>query len=146
MLIKRKLKEVYLTDLIPLDCVIMLKSKPKREYFSRTYEEGILIYGKDEFPVECISFASGNIQILSIEGNEEKVENIVNIIHNRQSKRRLPLMIREFIKYLYILISFGMGVITTSCLLTWNISGFFKGFLIILSLRLLYSESRNKLK
>ncbi len=143
---KTVLYDTYLTDVSAFGSTLILKEEGKKEFFSRSYQKGELGYEKSSFPCDCIYFGSGNIQITTVYGTEEEVRPFLVKLYERQRRRRLPLMMRKFIQYLYILSSLGIGFLTFICLCQWRMNKFLLGFLILFLLRILYSGARNLIK
>lgn len=141
-----KLYDTYLTDITPLGGGLILKDEGKEEYFSRTYQKGEVSFGGYMFEAECISFESGNVQITDVSGDEEGISAFLQMHYDRQQRRRPILMLRKFFQYLYILAAPSIGLLAFLSLCHLQFGKFFLGFVIELVLRLLYSETRNKLR
>lgn len=144
---KRKvdLYDTYLTDISSLGAVVILKEEGKKEYFSRTYQKGEIHVEDMVFDADCISFATGNVQILSLWGDKNELSSFLKKLYMRQERRRPILMLRKFLQYLGLLSSVGIGMLSFYFLCCGNVGKFFIGFVIVFFLRLLYSESRNLL-
>ena len=136
------LEDTLLSDVTPLGASLVLKEEGKVSYFSRSYQSGELLFEDVFFPVDCINFVSGKVQITAIYGEKEVLRPFLTALYDRQRKRIALLRIRKFFQYLYILSSLGIGFMTFLCLCTFQFQKFFFGFLIIMAIRLLYTASR----
>jgi len=139
------LYDTYLSDITPLGAVVILKEEGKTQYFSRTYQKGEVYFNGDMFDAECIYFETGNIQITSLKGEDDKLNPFLQLLYQYQNKHQPRLMLRKFLQYLGLLSSFGIGTLSFYFLCRGEFKNFFIGFVIVFLLRLLYSESRNRL-
>lgn len=139
-----QLSDVMLTDIEPLGCILTLADEPREMQFSRDYYDGCITFEDTSLAADCIKFVSGNVQILSICG--EKAELLYERILERQRKRSIPLAVRKFTKYLYILGNFGIGLVCSYAIIRLNFRVVLLGMLIIGIMRILYTSARNHVR
>lgn len=138
------LSNVLLTDIAPLGCTLTLADAPKEMQFSRDYYDGCVVFEDCHLTADCVKFVSGNVQILSVCG--EKADVLCERILLQKQKRRIPLAIREFTKYLYLTGNFGIGLVSSYAILRLNFKVVLMGMLFIGCLRMLYTGARNHIR
>lgn len=138
------LQDTYMTDLACFNCVPMLDEKPTESFYTRKYYNGHLQYGDYCLKAKFVDYESGNISVLSIDG--DGADELFEKIMERKKKRSFILTLRKLISYVFMIGAAVMGPITFFMLITLNLKGVLGGFAYILALRFLYVVSRNHLR
>ena len=138
------LNDVLMTDLKEFGCVAMLNSPPTEVMFYRSYCTGFLQYGDYTLDAKFVDYDSGNIGVLSIDGDgaEELHEKILE-----RQKRRAPILFLR--KLIYAIYKVGLIIVcplSFIMLFTLHIKAFFMGFLYVGFLRILLTLSRKYLR
>lgn len=138
------LEDTYLTELTGFGCAAILEEPATSVYYTRSYHNGTLQYGEHSLQAKFINYFSGNMKVLSIQG--EGAQELLGRLSERKKRHAIPLMLRMLMCYIYCLASPLMGTITLFLLLTTNWIGALKGCGVILILRFLYVMTRNHLR
>ena len=138
------LNDVLMTDLKEFRCVAMLNSPPTEVMFYRSYCTGFLQYGDYTLDAKFVDYDSGNIGVLSIDGDgaEELHEKILE-----RQKRRAPILFLR--KLIYAIYKVGLIIVcplSFIMLFTLHVKAFFIGFLYVGVLRILLTLSRKYLR
>jgi hypothetical protein len=139
-----QLMDVFITDLTPLGCSLVLDGDPDMSFPSREYGKGFVVFEGTMLPAEVISFVSGNAQIRSISG--EKAQELYQLILARQQKRRFPLALRKLNEYLFYMLFFSIGTLSFVELCHLRFRNYLFGFLLLMVVRVTYTLSRNLIK
>lgn len=138
------LNDVLMTDLKGFGCVAMLNSPPTEVLFYRSYCTGFLQYGDYTLDAKFVDYDSGNIGVLSIDG--EGAEELYEKILERQKRRAPILFVRKLIYATYKVGLLIVCPLSFIMLLTLHFKAFFAGFLYVGFLRILLTLSRNYLR
>lgn len=138
------LDDTYLTELERFGCVAMLDDPATDIYYTRSYHNGHLKYGNYLLDAKFINFFSGNLKVLSIQG--DGAQELYDRLLRQKKKRSFFLLLRKLIFYVYMLGSPSMGTLTLFLILSGNWKGVLMGCCYIMFLRFLYVFSRNHLR
>ncbi len=133
--------ELYQSDLIGL-CDIQLDKEPVVEGFTRDLYGGWMVIKDYRIRGLFMVFHGGNIRVESL---EDCPEDIQMEIASRQRKRWFPASFRLLIRYIY-----QMSAVPLGCMVNWqlykgNIRGVLILFCVMLCLRRIYTETRNRI-
>lgn len=135
------LYDTYITDLKELQCVPVLEEPAISKGYTRSIHNGTLQYGTHSLHARFINYYSGNMKLLSIEGDgaEELYRNILKC----KKRRAVPLALRKLLEYVYFLASPLIGTATLFMIFTFRFWGILYGCFMLMFLRFLYVFSRN---
>lgn len=136
-----KPRELYLTDLKDI-CEVKLKDEPDEEGFTRDRYHGALIHHGDEITGVFTIFHSGNGRI---EVLQDCPEDLRREIEQHQRKRWLPLSLRTLARYIYLTSAFPLGLYANFLLLRGMRKDFLIVFAVMLGIRRMYTEARNRI-
>lgn len=138
------LNDTYITDLVCFNCVPILDEKPAESFYTRKYYNGYLQYGDYCLKAKFIDYESGNMSVLSIDGDGS--EELFGKIMERKEKRSFTLTIRKLISYVFLIGTAVMAPIISFMFFTLNLKGVFLSFIYFAVIRTLYVISRNHLR